>query len=185
MKVTPEQAQAVFNNAKCLYDQTQLEEALDQLALKITAVLKKTNPLLISVMNGGFVPAGHLLTRLNFPLQVDYLHATRYREKLTGAGLDWIVYPQNSLKGRTVLIVDDILDEGETLRSILDYCIEKEVEQVYSCVLVEKEHDRKSGCKHADFVGLTVEDAYVFGFGMDYKGYLRNVPGIYAVQEDK
>lgn len=185
MKVTPEQAQSVFKQARCLYDQTSLEKALDDLAQKITVVLKDTNPLIISVMNGGFVPAGHLLTRLDFPLQVDYLHATRYREQLTGSGLDWIVYPQNSLKDRTVLVVDDILDEGVTLNSIMDYCREQQVKNVYSCVLVEKEHDRKSGYQHADFTGLVVEDAYVFGFGMDYKGYLRNVAGIYAVQEDK
>jgi len=185
MKITPEQAQSVYNNAKCIYDQPRLEKALDQMALAITEVLGKSNPLIISVMNGGFVPAGHLLTRLNFPLQVDYLHATRYREQLTGSGLDWIVYPQNSLKDRTVLIVDDILDEGVTLKNIMDYCHSRQAKNVYSCVLVEKDHNRKSGCEHADFAGLIVEDAYVFGFGMDYKGYLRNVPGIYAVQDNK
>lgn len=183
MAITPEQAQAVMDKARCLYDLPQLNHALDRLAAEITAKLEHSNPLVISVMNGGLIPAGHLIPRLVFPMQVDYLHATRYRGKTSGGQLLWTVKPQHELTGRSVLIIDDILDEGITLNSILDFCREQGAYKVYSCVLVEKEHERKHACPNADFIGVKVEDVYVFGFGMDYKGYLRNAPGIYAVQE--
>lgn len=183
MAITSSQAQTVLNNARCIVDIHQINQLLDRLAVELSAVLKQSNPLIIPVMNGGLILAGHLLTRLQFPLQVDYCHATRYRNETEGGQLHWIAKPQNILKGRTVLILDDILDEGITLSSILEFCRKQKVEQVYSCVLVEKIHDRKSECPQADFVGMSVDDVYVFGFGMDYKGYLRNAPGIFAVDE--
>jgi hypoxanthine phosphoribosyltransferase len=87
------------------------------------------------------------------------------------------------LRDRTVLVVDDILDEGLTLAAIVDFCRQQGARAVYSAVLVEKVHDRKSAAVEADFIGIKVEDRYVFGYGMDYHGYLRNVRGIYAVSE--
>ncbi len=183
MAITALQANEVHSRARCLYDDVQVQQALERMAAAITATLADTNPLIIAVMNGGLIPAGHLLTRLHFPLHVDYLHATRYRGNTSGGELDWTVKPQHALTGRTVLVIDDILDEGITLKSILDYCHEHGAEKVYSCVLVEKIHERKHGCAHADFVGLQIEDVYVYGYGMDYKGYLRNAAGIYAVDE--
>lgn len=183
MAITRQQAQAVWDRARCLYDNEHVQAAIDRLAKDITKVLADSNPLVIAVMNGGLIPAGQLLTRLHFPLHVDYLHASRYRGKTSGGVLSWTVKPQHGLKGRMVLVIDDILDEGLTLDGILTYCHEQGAEKVYSCVLVEKLHDRKHGCRHADFVGLQIEDVYVFGYGLDYKGYLRNAPGIYAVDE--
>ena len=113
----------------------------------------------------------------------NYLHATRYQGTRGGAVLKWITRPSQDLRGRTVLVVDDILDEGLTLAAILDYCREQGASAVYSAVLVEKKHDRKAANQQADFVGLHIEDRYVFGYGMDYHGYLRNVKGIYAVAD--
>jgi len=138
--------------------------------------------LLLCVMTGGLVTASELFIRLDFPLQLDYLHATRYQGGTRGSELQWITRPSQDLEGRTVLVVDDILDEGLTLAAILDYCREQGAAAVYSMVLVEKQHDRKASDLKADFVGLPVEDRYVFGYGMDYHGYLRNVRGIYAVE---
>ena len=178
-----EEAQAVLKNARCLYNSDAIVAAVDNLAERITTELQHSNPVVIAVMNGGLIPAGMILSRLDFLLHVDYLHATRYRGNTRGGELNWIVKPQHDLHGRSVLIIDDILDEGLTLQAIIDFCHEQGASQVYSCVLVEKQHDRKIGDIDADFVGLQVEDAYVFGCGMDYKNYLRNVNGIYAVEE--
>jgi len=176
-------AQRVLDKASCLYDANAIANAVIVLANAITEKLKDADPVVITIMNGGLIPAGMILSHLNFPLQCDYLHASRYRGKTSGGKLDWIVKPQTELKGRTVLIIDDILDEGITLQAILDYCSKQGASSVYSCVLVEKLHDRKKGCRKADFIGLQVDDVYVFGCGMDYKGYLRNAAGIYAVNE--
>jgi hypoxanthine phosphoribosyltransferase len=114
---------------------------------------------------------------------VDYVHATRYGHETNGTNLNWTVRPQLELKGRTVLLLDDILDEGVTLAAIADYCRQQGAADVFMAALVEKLHLRKvtPGMK-ADFTGIEVGDRFLFGYGLDYKGYWRNAPGIYAVK---
>lgn len=167
--------------AEQLYSEQQVEAALDRMAADIGQAIAGSNPLLLCVMTGGLVAASELFTRLDFPVQLDYLHASRYQGTRGGAELKWITRPAQSLQGRTVLVVDDILDEGLTLAAILDYCRTQGASAVYSAVLVEKLHQRKASGLRADFVGVQVEDRYVFGYGMDYHGYWRNLRGIYAV----
>ena len=181
--ISCEQAAAVLAEADCLYTSDEVETALQTMADDITVRLADADMLFLSVMNGGLVPAAGLLSRLQFPLQLDYLHATRYRGGTSGQSLDWLHKPATALSARTVLVVDDILDEGITLAAILEYCRQQGVAEVYSAVLVQKKHDRCLHNMQADFTGLMVEDRYVFGCGMDYYGYHRNLTGIYAVKE--
>jgi hypoxanthine phosphoribosyltransferase len=175
------EARQVLAAADPLYSRHEIETALDRMAADIGQALGDADPLLLCVMTGGLVPASELFTRLEFPVQLDYLHATRYEGTRGGSELKWITRPSQSLQGRTVLVVDDILDEGLTLAAILAYCHEQGASAVYSAVLVEKLHQRRASGLTADFVGVQVEDRYVFGYGMDYHGYWRNVRGIYAV----
>lgn len=183
MSVTAEQALEVYTHADCLHSQAEVEAALTRMAGEIAARLKGSNPLLLCTMTGGVVVTGQLLTRLDFPLQVDYLHATRYASGTQGGALQWNARPATALRDRVVLVLDDILDEGNTLAAILEYCKTEGAREVYSAVLVDKLHDRRCDVR-ADFVGLTVPDRYVFGYGMDYKNYWRNAPGIFAVREE-
>ncbi|WP_227368160.1 hypoxanthine-guanine phosphoribosyltransferase [Halomonas sp. M20] len=171
----------LMENADCLITQEQVERALDRMAEEITRNLGDKLPVFYCVMNGGLITTGHLLTRLGFPLEVDYLHATRYRGGTRGGELFWRVSPEIPMAGRHVVIVDDILDEGTTLAAILAYCREAQATSISTVVLVDKRHERKAvpGLT-ADYCSLEVEDRYVFGFGMDYKGYWRNAPGIFA-----
>jgi len=166
-----------------LYGPAEIHAALDRMAEEITATLGDTLPVVLCVLTGGIIPTGHLLTRLAFPLESDYLHATRYRGQTSGREVEWVSEPGVSLAGRTVLVVDDILDEGNTLVDVIRFCKEAGAAQVYTAVLIRKRHDRRIPNVRADFVGLEVDDRYVFGFGMDYKGYLRNLNGIYALGE--
>lgn len=179
--MTPEDITNVYNESDCLFNASQVEHVLDQMANQITSDLQDKNPLVLCVMTGGIIPTGHLLTRLNFPLQLDYIHATRYRGETSGGELHWLHEPVISLAGRNVLIIDDIFDEGLTLKAISEYCMEKGAGQVYSAVMVDKLHDRKADFK-VDYIGIEIEDRYLFGFGMDYKNYLRNVGSIHAVK---
>ena len=183
-EITPQQAQLVQANATCLYSQREVEDVLDGMAEQINRSLESANPLLLCVMNGGLIITGRLLPRLSFPLQVDYCHASRYRNRTSGTDLEWKQHPHCDLRGRTVLILDDILDEGATLEAIAQYCLDTGAERVLIAVLVVKNHDHKLSKIEADFVGLTSPDRYLFGYGMDYKGYLRNANGIYAVAEE-
>ena len=173
----------VMKEADCLYNEQQIEEAIATMACDITSELADTAPLVLCVMNGGLVITGKLLTRMQFPLEASYVHATRYRNQLTGAGLEWKVRPTQSIKGRTVLIIDDILDEGHTLDAIAEFCHGEGAARVLTAVLVDKKHERKArpGLK-ADFTGLEIEDRFIFGYGLDYQGYWRNANGIYALK---
>ncbi len=178
----PNKIQTVYKRSSCLYTTEEVETALDRMAVDIRQVLHDKNPVIICVMIGGLVPMGNLLPRLDFPLEVDYVHATRYRGEISGGELHWKVRPTSNLQGRTVLVVDDILDGGVTLAAILAEIKTMGAAQVYSAVLVDKHHKRvDNGLEKADFVGLRVDDHYIFGYGMDYKEYLRNAPGIFIV----
>jgi hypoxanthine phosphoribosyltransferase len=175
---------SVLEAAECLYSQSEINEALDRMASEITQQLKDTNPLILCVMSGAMVPAGHLVTRLHFPLEIGYLHVTRYRGTNRGGDLHWLVEPRQELKDRTVLVVDDIMDGGLTLSAIMDYCKQASCKNVYTAVMVSKKRKREAGVNfEPNFVGVETEDRYLFGFGLDYNEYLRNVPGIYAVKE--
>ena len=178
----PEKIKKVYENSTRLFTTKEVEAALDRMAIKIHKELNDKNPVLLCVMIGGLVPMGNLLPRLDFPLEVDYVHATRYRGNIQGGELHWKVRPSLDLHGRTVLIVDDILDGGVTLAAIVAEINLLGASAVYTAVLVDKHHKRlENGLKHADFVGLEVDDHYIFGYGMDYNEYLRNAPGIFVV----
>lgn len=167
--------------ADCLASPNQVDDAIDRLASGITAQLKGSNPIVFCVMNGGMVVAGRLLCKLSFPLEVAYLHATRYGQHLNGSLIEWRVQPTQDVRDRAVLVIDDIHDEGYTLDAIVDHLRSQGATSVHTAVLVHKLHDRKSAPgMRADFSGLDIEDRYLFGCGMDYKGYWRNAPGIYA-----
>ena len=181
--MAPEQIVEVQKRSTRLHSEEEVEVALDSMAASITADLADKNPLVICIMHGGLITSGKLATRLGFPLQLDYLHATRYRGETSGRDLEWKVFPSVSLKGRAVLLVDDIFDVGTTLRLIVEYCKQQGCASVQTAVLLDKQHDRKEVGVEVDFVGLKVADQYLFGYGMDYKNYLRNAPGIYAIAE--
>jgi len=153
------------------------------LSSKLNARLLGENPLVLCVMKGGIVFTGHLLTRLSCTPELDYIHVTRYRNQTSGGELEWLVYPETPIAGRTVLILDDILDEGITLNAIVEYCHTQDAKEVITAVLLHKKHDRCKAGVSSDYVALEVEDRYVFGFGMDYKGQLRHINAIYAIGE--
>lgn len=178
-----EEAQAVLKHADCLHNASVIRKAYDRLAEQIAADYAGKHPLVLCVMIGGVHATSEITQRLTIPLQIDYLHATRYRGETTGGALHWKAHPDISVKDRDVLVIDDILDEGHTLAAILKALREQGAASVKTAVLAEKIHNRKAPGITADYVGVTVEDRYVFGCGMDYKSYWRQLPAIYAVSE--
>lgn len=183
MDINPEIARQTLVDADQLYCAAEVATALDIMAQQITDKLAGKNPLVLCVMNGGVIVTGHLLTRLNFPLQQDYLHASRYRGATVGSKtVSWLHKPETPLAGRHVLLVDDILDEGYTLQAIIAWCREQDAASIHTAVLADKQHERKAGGVSSDFHTLQLPDRYVFGCGMDYKKYWRNAYGVYAVK---
>ncbi|PCI22950.1 MAG: hypoxanthine-guanine phosphoribosyltransferase [Piscirickettsiaceae bacterium] len=169
--------------SRCLLDSNAVEQMLDVLATAISEKCADKNPVILCVMTGAVVAVGQLLTRLKFPLELDYVHVTRYQNGTDGGELEWIQKPRISLMERSVVIIDDVLDEGVTLQSLLEYCKNEGAKSCYSAVLVNKDLGKLKPVV-ADFIGFQTGADYLYGLGMDYKGYLRNTPGIYACPEN-
>jgi hypoxanthine phosphoribosyltransferase len=154
---------------------------VQRVAAEIEQKLGKTYPLVLAVMGGAVVFAGQILPRLRFPLDFDYIHASRYGVMTRGASIEWRVSPPQLAKGRAVLVLDDILDHGETMNAIRNRLLELGATSVHCAVLVEKVLATPKPIK-PDFVGLRIPDRFVFGCGMDAKGYWRNLPEIRAMK---
>jgi len=178
------QLQHIFDSADKLYSMDDIDKALTRLAESLKAAFSQSNPLFLCVMNGSVMTTGHLLPKLNFLLELDYIHVSRYGDKTTGGDLNWFHKPASELSGRTVVLVEDIFDEGVTVQALREYCEQAGAESVSCVTLIDKLHNNKVGI-FPEYIGLTVPDRYVFGFGMDYQGYWRNAPGIYAVKKDE
>lgn len=173
----------ILASADVIHTEEEVAAAVSRVAREITEKLGETNPLLLVVMSGGVPFAGHLMTQLHFPLEFDYLHVTRYGQETSGGALSWRAAPWTPVKGRTVIILDDILDEGLTLAAIVERMKELGATACYTAVATDKLNGKKKPLK-ADFVALTVPDRFVFGYGMDVRGAFRNLPAIYAMKEE-
>jgi hypoxanthine phosphoribosyltransferase len=172
----------ILARSDLLFDRPALEAAIDRMAADISERLRGQRPVYVTVLTGGLITAGMLAPRVSteVDLDFDYVHVTRYHGGTSGGDLHWKARPRNDFAGRVVLFVDDILDEGHTLEALKKYALEAGAKAVYIAVLVRKEHDRCVPGIAADFIGLTVPDRYVFGFGMDYEEHGRSLFGIYA-----
>lgn len=185
MSPVPPDIARVREQADTIHDAAAVRVALDAMAAAVTERLAEANPVILAVVMGGLLPAAWLTERLRFPFEMDYIHATRYRGATRGAALHWQARPRTALDGRSVLLVDDILDEGVTLAGVVAECRRLGAAEVLTAVLTEKQHDRNRTGLKADFVGLEVPDRYVFGCGLDYKHYWRQLPAIYALPDSK
>lgn len=172
---------AALARADLIHDEATIRAATTRVAAEIDAQLGDESALFMTVMNGGMIFAGQLAPLLQSPVQLDYLHASRYRGETSGGELTWLARPHVEMRDRSVLLVDDILDEGYTLQAIRKHCIEQGARRVLIAVLCEKKHGRVVPGLLADFVGLEVPDRYVFGFGMDYHELGRNLPAVFAL----
>lgn len=172
----------ILDQSEILFDPSTVEAALSRMAEDITAQLGDQFPLVLAVMGGAVVFTGDLLPRLRFPLEFDYIHVSRYGDKTHGGELQWKKSPHGNVEGRVVLVLDDILDEGETMAAIRERVLAQGATAFYSAVFTNKRIPKPKPIV-PDFVGLNVPDRYVFGYGMDVKGLWRNLPAVYALKE--
>ena len=184
----PNDLAAALAGSELIYDRASIDASIRAIATLIDAdyadVEPEDRPVYLTVMHGGLLFAAQLALELRTDLEFDYLHATRYRGATTGSGLAWLHRPATPLRGRRVLIADDILDEGHTLKAIRHWCEDEGASDIRIAVLATKSHDRRVDGIDADYDALEVPDRYVYGFGMDYHEQGRNLPGLYALEEE-
>ncbi len=180
--MTRAQAQGLLERAELLCPAEQVDAAVARVAAEITAELREAFPVVLSVMGGAVVFTGRLLPLLGFPMEFGAIEVTRYQEATQGREISWRLAPRDNVRGRTVLVIDDILDEGITLAAVRDKLLEMGARRVVCAVFADKDLGRAKPA-HADFVGVTVPNRYVFGFGMDAYGLWRNLPAIYALKD--
>jgi len=170
-------------NADCVITKHEISTAIDEVSRKLTEDIGSQVPIFLSVMKGGLVLTAELMQRMQMPMELDYIHIDRYRNKTQGNELRWHKEPDIDLTNRLVIVIDDIFDEGHTLQAVLDYCKQSNAGKVISVVLLKKQLQQKHIELEPDYVCVNVVDRYVFGCGMDYKGFWRNLDAVYAVSE--
>ena len=177
---------AILPAADLIHDRATIDAAIARMAQRIAADYAGERPVYLTVMHGALPFAGQLALDIGahgVDLEFDYLHATRYRGATSGGELAWKHRPATPLRGRRVLLVDDIVDEGHTLDAVRAWCMGEGAREVRIAAMVVKRHDRCVAGLCADYAGLDVPDRYVFGYGMDYHEQGRNLPAIYALAE--
>jgi hypoxanthine phosphoribosyltransferase len=179
--MTPREAWKILDEADLLRDELFVQDSIKRLAADISVCLGDLNPIVLTIMRGGIFFAGQLLPYLRFPLELDYAHASRYGDSTTGGALRWAVPPPEAVKNRAVLVLDDILDAGNTLVAVRDQVMLLGAASCHLAVLAEKDLGTAKPVK-ADFVGFTLPNRYVFGCGLDVRGAWRNLPAIYALK---
>ena len=175
-----QKAKAMLESADVIHDEGAVQKAVGEVAAAISARLADKYPLVLCVMTGGVVFCGQLMTRLNFPLDFDYLHATRYGPETQGGKISWRTAPWTSVKGRSVLVVDDILDEGVTLAAVKESLKRMGAAEVLTAVFARKPWPEPRDC-NPDFVGWDAPARYLVGYGLDSGGKMRGLPGICAL----
>jgi hypoxanthine phosphoribosyltransferase len=166
-----------------LFTRDQLDAEIARMGREIDTALAGERPVFLTVMHGALIFAGQLALAMKTDLEFDYVHATRYRGATSGSDLHWLRRPEVPLNGRTVVLVDDILDEGHTLKAVRGACVEMGATRVLLAVLCTKLHDRRAEGIEADFNGVDLPDRYVFGYGMDFHEQARNLPAIHALKD--
>lgn len=173
---------AILQSSEVVHQATEVNAAIDRMAVRIDLELHLENPLVLVVLQGGMYLGGQLLPRLRFPLSQATCQVSRYGDETRGQVLRWLSPLSADVSNRTVLLVDDVLDEGVTLRTLTRHLEESGAKRVLSAVLVRKAVAREAGLT-ANFVGIESGTDFLFGCGMDCRGYWRNLPEIRALRE--
>ncbi|MFK8027684.1 MAG: hypoxanthine-guanine phosphoribosyltransferase [Gammaproteobacteria bacterium] len=181
--LSSQELQAVKENSDLIFSASQIKSAIENMGFALEEKINGKNAILVCVMNGGIITTSDLLRSMDCDVRLDYLQVARYRDKTVGGSLHWLKEPQLSLEDQTVVLVDDIYDEGYTMEELVSYCKKHGAKEVITTVLLLKKKSTPQVGRKPDIFGLEVTDRYVYGYGMDYKGYLRNVPAIYAISE--
>lgn len=183
-KISSAELEAVLSSSKIVYSESEIDAALCVMAASINNDLRDHDPIFICVLNGALMMYGQLMKKITIPSRMDAVHVARYGDEKVGSELQWLSYPSLDLDGQVVVLLDDVLEGGITLSEIAKYCYSKNAKQVITGVLINKKITRENGgLEQVDYAALEMESGFLIGFGLDYKGYLRNTRDIYMLED--
>jgi hypoxanthine phosphoribosyltransferase len=161
---------------RVLYSKEEIDRRMDELAEQLTAEYKDQRPLIISVMTGAVLFTVDMIKRMDIMAKLDFIDVSSYFGGTSSTGKVKLVQDLKSdVKGRSIIIMEDIVDTGHTLKYLIDLLNERGAKSVKVCTLLDKPEGRQVEVK-ADYVGFNVPNEFLVGYGLDYKGYYRNLP---------
>ncbi len=167
----------------CLFPRVEIEAAVSRLALEITPDYRGKNPLIIGILKGSFMFMADLVRLLDFPLEAEFVKLSSYGSGRRTSGRIKVVQGlRTAIKGRDVLVVEDIVDTGITIAFFLDYLKKKAPASLRLCALTDKP-SRRQVPVNIDYLGFTVPDKFLVGYGIDCAERFRNLPDICFLEE--
>ena len=167
-----------------LFPRAEIEAAVSRLASEINKDYHDKNPLLLGILKGSFMFMADLIRHLDFPLEVEFVRLSSYGRGRASSGKVKMVQGLHSLiKGRHVLVIEDIVDTGLTTASFLNYLRKKKPASLKLCTLTDKPSRRQVPVT-IDYLGLTVPNKFLVGYGLDWDERFRNLPDICVLEDD-
>ena len=168
-----------------IFDEQALQQRIKELWVAITSAYPAGEPIvLICILRGAVVFLADLMRHINLPLEIDFMALSSYGNSTVSSGVVNIQKDiSQAIQGRQVLIIEDIIDSGLTLKYLIDYLQNQQPKSIKTCVLLDKIEARKIELQ-LDFVGFTIPDEFVVGYGLDYAGKYRNLPYIGILKKE-
>ncbi len=160
----------------------QIDKALEKMAEKMNAELADKDPLMICILNGSFMFAADIMKKLNFPCEISFVKLSSYEGTSTTGKVKEIIGLTEDIEGRTIVILEDIIDTGVTMEKIKKQLIGYAPADLKIASMLYK----PDACKvdiNIDYIGIDIPDKFIVGYGLDYDGYGRNLPNIYTIVE--
>lgn len=155
---------------------------IDRLATQLNRDLEGKNPLFLCVLNGSFVFAADLFRRINIPAEISFVKLASYEGTASTGVIKEVIGLSENITGRTIVIVEDIIDTGCTMQKLLENLGTRNPESIHVCTLLLKPEKLKVPLD-VEYVALEIPNDFIVGYGLDYDGYGRNLKDIYTVVE--
>ncbi len=163
-----------------LFTREEIQRRVKELGIQISKDYKDKKLLIISLLKGSFIFTADLVREISIPLKIEFMTTSSYGHSRESTGKVQVLYDiEGDLKGYDVLIADDIADTGITMDFVINYLKSKNPNSVKSCVLLDKPSRRRVELE-ADYVGFTIPDKFIVGYGLNYGDYYRNLPYVFA-----
>jgi len=167
-----------------LFTPEEIKDTVERLAREISRDYHNKNPLFLGILKGSFIFMADLIRNLDMPLEVDFVALSSYGQGRESSGKVNVVHDlRTPLKGRDILIIEDIVDTGITLSFLLEHLWCEKPVSIKICALFDKP-SRRQIPMWIDYLGLTVPDVFVVGYGLDYDEKFRNLPGLHYLKEE-